>query len=421
MSVNHNEVRVLIEGGKPLKGQVKTSGAKNAALPILAACILLDGHYEISNVPPLSDIQIMIRMLKSLNVRAEYHDPETVKIWNTKHIRPIAPYDLVTSMRASFFVAGPILAKTGYAKVPLPGGCAIGSRPLDLHLKGFKALGADVNIQHGFVELKVNKLTGNRIYLDFPSVGATENIMMAACLAEGVTLLENAAKEPEIEDLGNFLNASGADIQGLGTSTLTITGKTSLKGSDYSVIPDRIEAGTMMIAAAITNGDVLVENVVPDHLEPVIRKLKEAGCLLDVQPTTIRVSASDRLQSVDIDTMPFPGFPTDMPAQMMSLLTLAEGSGVVKESIFENRFMHAHELMRMGADIKIDNNTAIVTGVPQLTGAEVKITDLRAGAALILAGLAARGKTQIYGLHHLRRGYYNLAEKLRQLGGHIIE
>ncbi|MBT5855285.1 UDP-N-acetylglucosamine 1-carboxyvinyltransferase [bacterium] len=413
--------RMKLRGGKPLHGTVRSSGAKNAALPLLAACLMQQGHYELDNVPNLTDVMTMIRMLNSLGIRAEYHENNKVKIWNKGRVKHIAPYELVTAMRASFFVAGPILAMTGYAKVPLPGGCAIGSRPLDLHFQGFKKLGATITIEHGFVEMKAKKLVGDRIYLDFPSVGATENIMMAAALAEGETLIENAAQEPEIVDLGEFLISGGAKIEGLGSSTIRIMGVKTLMGQNYSVIPDRIEVGTLMIAGAITKGDVTVEGVVPDHIEPLIRKMKEAGVHLTIQENSIRVIGPDRIQAVDIETLPFPGFPTDMQAQMMSLLTFAEGTSIVKETIFENRFMHAHELMRMGAKIKLDRNHAILTGVTELSGAEVKITDLRAGAALVLAGLAAKGETEVYGLEHLWRGYDRITQKLQLLGAEIIE
>ncbi|MCP4049716.1 MAG: UDP-N-acetylglucosamine 1-carboxyvinyltransferase [bacterium] len=409
--------KLTIEGGHTLSGTVTASGSKNAALPILASCILLDGQSTITNIPYLKDIVIMLRVLNILGLRAEYHNNNTVKVWNQKKIKHIAPYDLVTSMRASFFVAGPIMAKTGYAKIPLPGGCCIGSRPIDLHLKGFKALGASINIEHGFVELKAAKLVGTRIYLDFPSVGATENIMMAACLAEGETIIENAAQEPEITDLANALIKGGAKIKGSGTSIITVYGVRSLKGIEYSVIPDRVEAGTLLIAGAITKGDVTVEKVNNNHLEPLNQKLIEAGLEIKQGINSTRVIYKGVLNAVNIETLPFPGFPTDMQAQIMALLCTAKGTSVIKETIFENRFMHAHELKRMGAVIKTENHHAFVYETEHLSGAEVKITDLRAGAALILAGLVARGHTTVYGLKHLNRGYDNLPQKLRSLGG----
>ncbi len=412
--------KLIVNGHIPLHGQVSASGAKNAALPILAGVILAEGETELTNVPRLADIVTMTSMLNALGLRAELHAGNRMKIWNTRKVRHLAPYDLVTSMRASFFVAGPILARTGFAKVPLPGGCAIGTRPVDIHLKGFQALGAAISIEHGFVELKAKKLVGTRIRLDFPSVGATENIMMAGTLAEGTTIINNAAQEPEIVDLGNFLISAGATIEGLGTPEITIHGTTKLRGTSHRVIPDRIEAGSLLIAGPITGGDVTVENAVANDLRPLLDKLIEAGVGIEEKPNNvIRAYAKGRFSGVRIETEPFPGFPTDMQAQMMSLLTLANGPSIVAESIFENRFMHANELMRMGANIKIENRYAIIEGVPELSGADVKITDLRAGAALILAGLAAKGSSGIYGLKHLKRGYENLPEKLRQLGADI--
>lgn len=414
--------RLTIEGGVPLKGTVRASGAKNAALPIMAAVLMLEGDTILENVPQLMDVSIMLRMLNALGVRAEYYSlKQEIHISNTKKIRHIAPYDLVTSMRASFFVAGPILAKVGFAKVPLPGGCSIGARPVDIHLKGFKALGAEISMEHGFVQLQAKKLKGTYIRLDFPSVGATENIMMAACLAEGETILDNAAREPEIDDLAFLLNKAGGKIEGIGSSTLTIKGVSKLNGIRYPVVADRIEAGTLLIAGAITNGDVTVTDLIVEHQLPLLEKLKEANVGIEILGNAIRVFGNGRPKAVDFSTEPFPGFPTDMQAQMMALLTIADGKSVVKESIFENRFMHVQELSRMGAQIKIDNQHAIITGVPKLSGAEVKITDLRAGAALILAGLVSDGWSSIYGLKHLKRGYDKLPNKLESLGARIIE
>lgn len=412
--------RLKIFGGTPLVGEVAASGAKNAVLPLLAATLMMDGHTTLTNVPNLMDVNTMIKMLNALGVRAEYHRGH-VKVSNLRKVRHIAPYELVTAMRASFFVAGPLVAKTGYAKVPLPGGCSIGSRPIDIHLKGFACLGITHKIEHGFVELRAKKIIGDKVYLDFPSVGATENVMMAASLGEGTTIIENAAREPEVWDLGQFLIGAGARIEGLGTSTITIEGVPSLQGHEHPTISDRVEAGTLLIAAAVTKGDITVTHVIPEHLEPLLQKLKEAGLGLRIQDTQIRATYIGPLKAVDIETMPFPGFPTDMQAQMMALLILAEGTSVVKETIFENRFMHAHELLRLGANIRIHNGIAYVTGVPKLSGAEVKITDLRAGAALILAGLAADGETVVHGLQHLRRGYDDFPGKLRKLGAHIVE
>lgn len=412
--------RLKVIGGTPLHGEVAASGAKNAVLPLLAATLMMDGHSTLTNVPNLMDVNTMVKMLNALGVRAEYHRGH-VKISNFKKVRHIAPYELVTAMRASFFVAGPLVAKTGYAKVPLPGGCSIGSRPIDIHLKGFERLGITHKIEHGFVELRAKKIIGAKVCLDFPSVGATENIMMAASLGEGTTLIENAAREPEVWDVGQFLIGAGARITGLGTSTIVIEGVPTLTGHEHATISDRVEAGTLLIAAAVTKGDITVTHVVPDHLEPLLQKLKSAGMEMTIGETSVRARYVGKLQAVDIETQPFPGFPTDMQAQMMALQILAEGTSVVKETIFENRFMHAHELLRMGANIRIHNGVAYVTGVEKLSGAEVKITDLRAGAALILAGLAAEGETVVHGLQHLRRGYDDFPGKLRTLGAHIIE
>lgn len=414
--------RLTIEGGVPLKGTVRASGAKNSVLPIMAAVLMLDGDTVLQNVPQLMDVSIMLRMLNALGVRAEYYSlKQEIHVSNTKKIRHIAPYDLVTSMRASFFVAGPILAKVGFAKVPLPGGCSIGTRPVDIHLKGFQALGAEISMEHGFVQLQAKKLKGAYVRLDFPSVGATENIMMAACLAEGETILDNAAREPEIDDLANLLNQAGGQITGIGTSTITIKGVPQLRGVRYPIVADRIEAGTLLIAGAITNGDVTVTNLVVDHQLPLLEKLKEANVTVETMENAIRVIGNGRPKAVDFSTEPFPGFPTDMQAQMMALLTIADGKSVIKEAIFENRYMHVQELLRMGAQIKIDHQLAIVTGVPSLSGAEVKMTDLRAGAALILAALVANGWSSIYGLKHLKRGYDKLPSKLESLGARIIE
>jgi UDP-N-acetylglucosamine 1-carboxyvinyltransferase len=376
----------------------------------------------IENVPNLLDISTMIKMLNSLDVVAEpCPDKNILKIRNNRKIRHIAPYDLVTAMRASFFVAGPILARTGYAKVPMPGGCSIGSRPIDIHLTGFKAMGAEVRMEHGFVELKCPKLKGVRMHLDFPSVGATENIMMAACLADGQTVIENAAREPEIDDLANYLNRAGAKISGIGTSVIVVDGVKRLTGCTHRVIPDRIEAATLLIAGPITGGRVTVEDAIFSHLEPIVMKLREAGCEVIVEnDTTITAAFNGPLKAVNFNTMPFPGFPTDAQAQMMTLLAVSGGTSVIEETIFENRFMHAEELKRMGANIKTNGHTAIVTGVPRLSGAEVKMTDLRAGAALILAGLNAEGITTAHGMKHLKRGYENLPEKLTSLGAKIL-
>jgi len=413
--------KYLVKGKKSLEGQCMVSGSKNAALPILAASILISGHTVIKNVPNLLDVTTIIRVLRALGIRAEYSQqhPNTVDVWNYQ-VRHVAPYELVTKMRASFFVIGPILAVKGLAKVPLPGGCAIGSRPVDLHLKGMEALGAKVELEHGFVIVRASKLRGTRIYLDFPSVGATESIMMAAALAEGETIIENAAREPEIVDLANFLNKAGAKIEGAGTEEMHIQGVSFLSPVEYAVIPDRIEAGTMMTAAAITKGKVKISGIIPEHVEAVTRKLQECGVKVEIENDTAWVSAPDGLQAIDIKTLPYPGFPTDMQPQFTALLTLASGTSVVTETLFENRFMYVHELRRMGADIKLEGQSAVIRGVPKLSGAPVRVPDLRAGAALLLAGLAAEGETLLEDRdHHLDRGYERIVEKLNALGAEV--
>lgn len=413
--------KILVKGGRRLEGEVEISGSKNAALAVLAATILLPGKSVIRGVPNLLDVKTIIRVLRTLGIRAEYSgsQPNTVEVWN-RTVKHVAPYELVTKMRASFFVIGPILARKGLAKVPLPGGCAIGSRPVNLHIKGLEALGATVTMEHGFVIVKAKRLKGGRVYLDFPSVGATESIMMAATLAEGETLIENAAREPEVADLANFLNLAGARISGAGTEEVRITGVSHLFPVEYTVIPDRIEAGTFMIAAAITRGNLKIKGVIPEHIEATVRKLQETGISIKVKEGEVKVSAGEVLRAVDVKTMPYPGFPTDMQPQLTALLCLARGTSVVTETVFENRFMHIHELNRMGAEIKLEGQSAIINGVSELSSAPVKVSDLRAGAALLLAGLAAKGETLIDDRdHHLERGYENLSSKLRNLGAEI--
>ena len=411
---------VILKGKRELVGSIESSGAKNAILPILSAVIMLDGQSTIFNIPPIGDVNLMIRMLNALNIRAEYGFNNNIQILNNKKIKHIAPYDLVTSMRASFFVAGPLLAKTGYAKVPLPGGCSIGQRPVDIHIKGLEKLGAQVRIEHGFVEFRASRLKGDHVELSFPSVGATENILNAAALADGDTVISNAAREPEIEDLANFLRQAGAKIEGDGTSTIYVSGVQSLSGvTNYHVIADRIEVGTLLIAGAITKGDITVTNAQHQHLECFLDKLDQSGLEITSGNDYIRCKYKDTIKAVDFQTEPHPGFPTDLQAQLMALMCVAEGKSVIKEKIFENRFMHVNELKRMGADISTNARMAIVKGT-QLSGAEVKITDLRAGAALILAGLIAEGTTTVYGLKHLNRGYYKLLEKLKGIGAEII-
>ncbi|HPU42007.1 MAG TPA: UDP-N-acetylglucosamine 1-carboxyvinyltransferase [Acetivibrio clariflavus] len=413
--------KLIVSESKPLKGTVRVSGAKNSVLPILAASLLGDRESIIEEIPYLSDVKIMCDLLKSFGAKVEFSDNKTkLRIDSNSINNAIAPYELVNKMRASILVMGPLLAKMGVAKISLPGGCAIGSRPVDLHLKGFAAMGAEITQEHGYIEARVNgRLRGNKIYLDFPSVGATENIMMAAVLAEGQTIIENAAIEPEIVDLATYLTTMGADIKGAGTDTIKINGVDSLKGATHAVIPDRIEAGTFMVAAAITAGDVRIENVVPDHLKPITAKLREAGVEVSEELSSIHVKSDGNIKPIDIKTHPYPGFPTDMQSQMTSLMTRADGTSMVIETIFENRFMHLAELKRMGANVKIEGRSAIIEGRCKLTGARVRATDLRAGAALILAGLTAEGITEITDIEHIERGYVNIHEKLNQLGADI--
>ncbi|MPL68965.1 UDP-N-acetylglucosamine 1-carboxyvinyltransferase 1 [bioreactor metagenome] len=413
--------KLIIHGGNRLTGTVKISGAKNAVLPLIAAGLLGKTPSTLDEVPDLEDVRTFSEVLAHLGVTAK-HDPEkqTLEIDSTTIISHEAPYEFVRKMRASFLVMGPLLARLGRAKISLPGGCAIGTRPIDLHLKGFEALGADIEIGHGYIEASAPRgLTGARIYLDFPSVGATENIMMAACMAKGQTILENPAHEPEIVDLANYLNVMGANVRGAGTNVIKIEGVTELKGMNYTVIPDRIEAGTYMVAAAMTGGDVWIENALTEHLKPVVAKLKEAGANIQEEISGVRVWGDGKLKAVDIKTLPYPGFPTDMQAQFMAMMTMAHGTSVISETVFENRFMHVDELKRMGACVKIEGRSAIVEGVPKLTGCPVKATDLRAGAAMVLAGLVAEGRTEVGYIHHIDRGYDQLVEKLRGIGAEI--
>lgn len=400
----------------PLKGEVIISGAKNSVLKLMAASILAEDVCIIENVPNLQDVQVMSEILSALGMGIEWLNQGTLKITPATQLLTEPPYDLVQRMRASIVTMGPLLGKTGKARLAQPGGCAIGERKIDLHLKGFTALGAEVKQTHGCVEATADRLIGSTIYLDFPSVGATENIMMAAVLAEGVTVIENPAKEPELIDLANFLNKLGANVKGAGTDAIRIKGVKKLGGATHSVLPDRIEAGTFMIASAITGGDVLVKNVMPNHLKAICAKLIESGAEVQVFDDEIRVSATHPLKAVDIKTLPFPGFPTDMQAQFMALNAVAEGMSTVTETIFENRFMHATELSLMGANINVEGHSAIVQGGSSLEGANVKATDLRAGAALVLAGLVADGPTTIHNIYHIDRGYDLFEEKLTKLG-----
>jgi UDP-N-acetylglucosamine 1-carboxyvinyltransferase len=412
--------KIIVRGGKALAGNVKVSGAKNAVLPIIAASILAEeGTCVIQDVPALDDVYTICELLKTLGISLTY-DRDVLTIQASPLTSVEASYELVRKMRASFLVMGPLLARQGHARVSLPGGCAIGTRPIDQHLKGFEAMGAKIEIGQGFIEASVNgRLKGAKIYLDIPSVGATENIMMAATLAEGTTILENAAEEPEIVDLANFLNSMGAKIRGAGTGSIRIEGVEKLHGCTHCVIPDRIEAGTFMVAAAITGGDVFVEGAIPDHVKSITAKLREMGVEVDELENGVRVRRTGPLKAVDLKTLPYPGFPTDMQSQMMALLLASEGTSIVTETVFENRFMHVEEFRRMSANIKIEGRSAIVEGGAKLTGSKVTATDLRAGAALILAGLIAEGETEVGGLHHIDRGYVNLAEKLRALGAQV--
>ena len=410
--------KIIVRKSNPLVGKVKIDGAKNAVLPIIAATLLAEGKSVLKGVPDLKDVHVISDLLRHLGAEVEYKDGNlTVDASNITTCE--APYELVRKMRASFLVMGPLLARFNKTKISMPGGCAIGTRPIDLHLKGFKALGANVIIDHGFVEANTENLVGSKLYLDFPSVGATENIMLASSLAEGTTIIENAAEEPEIVDLANFLNEMGADVKGAGTNTIKIKGVKSLKGAEHNVIPDRIEAATYMVAAAMTKGDITIENVIMEHLKPVTAKLIEAGCEVIEMENAVRVIGPEVLKSVDIKTLPHPGFPTDVQAQFMAMDVVANGTGVVIETVFENRFMHVAEFNRMGANIKIEGRSAIVTGVDKLYGSKVKATDLRAGAALILCGLIAEGETEIGDIYHIQRGYVDIDKKITALGGNI--
>lgn len=413
--------KLIVKGGNRLVGAVKTSGAKNAVLPIIAASILGTTPSHLDEVPMLEDVHTISEVLKCLGLAVECSPEKNVLDIDSTDITSYeAPYELVRTMRASFLVMGPLLARIGKARISMPGGCAIGARPIDIHLKGFEALGVKIEQGHGYIEASAPEgLKGTSIYFDFPSVGATENIMMAASLAEGTTILENAAEEPEIVDLANYLNKMGAKIRGAGTDTIRIEGVDKLHGADYTIIPDRIEAGTYMIAAAMTGGDIVVENVLPEHQKPLIAKLREAGAVVEEDIDKVRVIGKNPLKAVSIKTLPYPGFPTDMQAQMMAMMVIAEGRSKVTETVFENRFMHVVELNRMGAQISTEGRSAVIDGPCKLTGCDVRATDLRAGAAMILAGLVAEGTTRIGDLHHIDRGYENIVAKLKNLGADI--
>jgi UDP-N-acetylglucosamine 1-carboxyvinyltransferase len=411
--------KLLIHGGTPLRGQIMLSGSKNASLPIMMASVLTDEPIVLHNVPRLRDVWTSLALLERLGVPSRWLDDHAVEIHAATIASHEAPYDLVKTMRASFLILGPLLARTGRARVSTPGGCAIGARPVNLHISGIRALGAKIQLRHGYVEARAEKLTGARIWLDAPSVGATENIMMAAVRARGRTLIENAAREPEVQDLANVLNSMGARINGAGSHVIEIEGVDRLHGTEHHVIPDRIEAGSLMIAAAITGGDVLIGAAPLEHMDAVIAKLHEAGVSVTPVEGGVHASRNGRLKPVEFRTLPYPGFPTDLQAQMMALLSQADGTSVVAETIFENRFMHAQELMRMGADIVMKGSTAIVRGPAKLSGAPVMATDLRASMSLVLAGLAAENTTELSRVYHLDRGYEALDRKLNALGARI--
>ncbi|MBV1769409.1 MAG: UDP-N-acetylglucosamine 1-carboxyvinyltransferase [Eubacteriales bacterium] len=412
--------RIVVRGGKPLQGRIKVCGAKNATLAILSAVIMTDGEVILDNVPDISDVRVMVEIIEALGAQSTWLAEDTLSIKCSPKMGYEAPYQLVKKLRASNLLLGPLLARFGAARVALPGGCNIGSRPMDLHFKGLIGLGAELRMDRGYVSGRAGRLQGSKIYLDFPSVGATENIMMAAALAEGQTVVENVAKEPEVVDLANFLNAMGAKIRGAGTDVIKIEGVRRFRDQvRYSIIPDRIEAGTFMVAAAATGGDIVVENVIPPHFEPLNAKLREANVLVEERDDSIRVSATEPLYPINIKTMPYPGFATDMQSQLMSLLSMVPGTSVIVENIFENRFQVAQELRRMGARIKVEGRVAIIEGVARLQGTQVRATDLRAGAALIIAGLIAEGRTEIQNVHFIDRGYWNLENRIRSLGADI--
>lgn len=411
-------MKYIVKKTTGLKGTIQIDGAKNAALPILAASMLSNDSCVLENVPNLKDISDMCELMDYMGCGTR-RKGKTVTVCSNDINKLEAPYELVSTFRGSFLVAAPLLARYGYAKICMPGGCAIGLRPVDLHLKGFAGMGASISKGNGYVELQAERLHGAKLYLDFPSVGATENLMMAACMADGQTVLENAATEPEITDLANFLNRMGADIRGAGTDTVRITGVENLHPANHSIIPDRIEAGTYMALAAMAGGNVLIENIVPAHVKPVTAKLREIGVQVEEKDEAIRVISRKKLHALDIKTLPFPGFPTDMQAQFMALTSMTKGTSIIVETIFENRFMQVSELQRMGANIKIDGRTAVIEGVKQLSGTKVKATDLRAGAALVMAGLCADGETEVDGVEIIDRGYDHLERKLKRLGAEI--
>ena len=411
--------KLLIQGGLPLSGDIAISGAKNAALPILCACLLTDEPLRLRNLPQLNDISTMLRLIGQMGVTVTMDGNDGLILDARGLNNPLAPYDMVKTMRASILVLGPLLARCGEARVSLPGGCAIGARPVDQHIKGLQAMGAEIHVEQGYIQAKATRLKGARIFTDMVTVTGTENLMMAAVLAEGETVLENAAREPEVVDLANCLIAMGARISGAGTDRIVINGVDRLHGATHSIMPDRIETGTYLCAAAATGGEVRLTQTACDYLDAVIDKLREAGCEVACGSNEITLKAPARLKAVSLRTEPYPAFPTDMQAQFMAINCVAEGTAVIRETIFENRFMHAVELIRLGANIRIDGNNAVVTGVPRLDGATVMATDLRASASLVIAGLVAQGETLIERIYHLDRGYERIEEKLSRLGAKV--
>jgi UDP-N-acetylglucosamine 1-carboxyvinyltransferase len=413
---------IVIEGGERLVGEVRVSGSKNAALPALAAALLVEGVCTFANCPRLRDVDTMQVLLENLGARLRWKGEGELEVDTSDITGVVAPYDLVKTMRASILILGPLLARMGEAAVSLPGGCAIGARPVDLHLKGLEQLGAQIELEHGYIKARAKQLTGGQIYLDIPTVTGTENLMMAAALAEGTTIIKNAACEPEVQDLAHVLSAMGAEIEGAGTAVLTIQGVDRLQPVRYAIMPDRIETGTLMVAAGLTRGNILIKGCRLEQMEAVVGKLREVGIEISPQKEgEVRVAGAGRVRSADVKTLPYPGFPTDMQAQFMALMTVANGISAISETIFENRFMHVSELTRMAADIRVQGSTAIVSGVPRLSGAPVMATDLRASASLVLAGLAAEGQTVISRAYHLERGYDDLVGKLGSLGAIVRE
>jgi UDP-N-acetylglucosamine 1-carboxyvinyltransferase len=412
--------KLIIKGGRPLKGQVTISGAKNATVAMIPAAIMANGKCMLENLPMIRDVVVLKNIIEQMGAKASFDEKGTMIIDSSKLDCPIIDSTLVKELRASYYLLGALLARFGKAVMAYPGGCDIGVRPIDQHIKGFKALGAEVEVEHGFISMKADRLMGNEIFLDVVSVGATINIMIAATMAHGTTTIENAAKEPHVVDVANFLNSMGAQVKGAGTDVIKIKGVKELGGSNYMVIPDQIEAGTYMIAAAaVPGGDVLINNVIPKHLDSVTAKLLEMGIEIHENGDSIRILSKDRVKSADIKTLPYPGFPTDLQQPITSLLCVAGGTSIVTESIWEGRFKHVDELKKMGANIKVEGRAAVIQGTQELTGAKVSATDLRAGAALVIAGLMARGKTEVVNLHHIDRGYENLEGKLKELGADI--